>query len=209
MAEEIKDEIACWEIIERRVVYSDHQITVNSHIYRTTWGVIVDDYPTMEFRDWAAVIALTPDFEIVLIRTYRPGAHRIFTEPPGGRIDEGEDPAAAAARELKEETGYEADPLIPLPVVMAAPGRYATCAYGYLAFNAKPVADRALESGEELELLTMPFADYLAEMTNGAEPVNACHLAMMQCAANHILQMRDKPLEPLRESIRRVFAGQP
>lgn len=200
------DKIDLWEVVERRVVYEDRQITVNSHVYRTTWGVVIDDYPTWELPDWTAVIALTPEFEIVLIRNYRPGAHRIFTEPPGGRIDPGEEPLTAAARELLEETGYEAASFHALPQMIAAPARNSSCAYGYIAFGARQVAEQALEPGEELELLTMPFADYLHEMSCAAQPVNASHLAMVQSAAIFILQSTDKSLAPLRESIARVFA---
>ncbi|MBR2357749.1 MAG: NUDIX hydrolase [Lentisphaeria bacterium] len=57
----------------------------------------------------AAVMILPhimPDDELVIIRQFRPPTGRYVWETPAGLIDPGEDPAAAALRELKEETGF-------------------------------------------------------------------------------------------------------
>ncbi len=54
----------------------------------------------------AAVIALTPDRQVIIARQFRPGTERIMDELPGGGIEPGEDPLAGAIRELAEETGY-------------------------------------------------------------------------------------------------------
>lgn len=57
--------------------------------------------------DWVNVVAITDDRRIVLIRQYRHGIDDVTLEIPGGILDPGEDPIAAARRELMEETGYE------------------------------------------------------------------------------------------------------
>src|SRR5512143_3113116 len=56
--------------------------------------------------DRVNVTALTDDHRAVLLRQFRPGTDQVCLEIPGGMIDPGEDPCAAAARELAEETGY-------------------------------------------------------------------------------------------------------
>src|SRR5689334_12769957 len=56
--------------------------------------------------DTVAVLALTPGRNVVLARQYRPGPDAILDEMPGGVVEPGEEVAAAAARELVEETGY-------------------------------------------------------------------------------------------------------
>ena len=53
-----------------------------------------------------AVLALTTDGQVLLVRQFRPGPGRILDEMPGGIVDDGEDVAAAALRELREETGF-------------------------------------------------------------------------------------------------------
>jgi ADP-ribose pyrophosphatase len=56
----------------------------------------------------AAVIALTKQKEIIVVRQFRTGPERIMDELPGGGVDATETPLAAAERELLEETGYKA-----------------------------------------------------------------------------------------------------
>ena len=68
----------------------------------------VHDFYVIEAPDWINVIPLTKDNEVVLIEQYRQGTESVSLEVPGGMVDPGEEPPATAARELFEETGYEA-----------------------------------------------------------------------------------------------------
>src|SRR5229473_4183819 len=54
------------------------------------------------------VLPVLPDGRIVLIRQFRYAAKQYLWELVAGRIDAGESPKVAAARELIEETGYRA-----------------------------------------------------------------------------------------------------
>src|ERR1044072_4057891 len=62
----------------------------------------------IEAPDWINIIPLTKDNEVVLIEQYRHGTEVVSLEIPGGMVDPGGEPHATAARELFEETGYEA-----------------------------------------------------------------------------------------------------
>ena len=65
-------------------------------------------FSVLACSDWVNVIALTAAREVVLIRQFRVGTREVCLEIPGGMVDGDEEPAAAAARELREETGYAA-----------------------------------------------------------------------------------------------------
>ena len=54
------------------------------------------------------VLPVLEDGRVLLIRQYRHAARAFLWELVAGRIDEGESPRKAAARELIEETGYRA-----------------------------------------------------------------------------------------------------
>ncbi|MBQ9378059.1 MAG: NUDIX hydrolase [Schwartzia sp.] len=66
-------------------------------------------------REWvvhpgaSAVVPLTEDGKVILVRQYRYPVERVTLEIPAGKLDvPGEDPLECAKRELKEETGYTA-----------------------------------------------------------------------------------------------------
>ena len=54
------------------------------------------------------VLPLTPDGRVVVVQQFRVGPMRRVHALPGGLVDPGEEPVAAAVRELREETGYAA-----------------------------------------------------------------------------------------------------
>lgn len=62
----------------------------------------------VEHRGAVAIVALDGRKRVLLVRQYRSGAGRELLEIPAGTLEENEDPALCAARELKEETGYQA-----------------------------------------------------------------------------------------------------
>jgi ADP-ribose pyrophosphatase len=73
-------------------------------------GVVVGEYFVRESRGFCVIFALTVSGDVLLVRQYKHGAAQIVTELPAGMLDADESPAACAARELAEETGYTGSP---------------------------------------------------------------------------------------------------
>jgi len=68
----------------------------------------------------AAVIPVTENKEILFVKQYRYPVKRELLEIPAGKLDEAEDPAHCALRELEEETGYASEHLEPLISIVTA-----------------------------------------------------------------------------------------
>lgn len=82
------------------------------HVKRDTVRLPDGETATREYIDHPGAVMIIPrlpDGKLLLERQFRYPLARIFIEFPAGKIDPGEEPAATAARELLEETGYMAE----------------------------------------------------------------------------------------------------
>jgi len=70
----------------------------------------------------SAIVPLTSDNNLIMIRQYRHCLREYITEIPAGTRDNGEDFEACARRELEEETGYRAVNLHSLGEITPVPG---------------------------------------------------------------------------------------
>lgn len=114
----------------------------------------------LEAPDWINVIPVTREGNVVLIHQFRHGTEKVMVEIPGGMVDEEDgDPAVSAARELREETGYEAEAIVYLGVVAPNPAFLDNRCYHYLAVNARRVADVQLDGAEDIAVEEMPLSD--------------------------------------------------
>lgn len=69
-----------------------------------------------------AIVALTDEGRICLVRQYRTALGRVTVEIPAGKLTPGEDPLEAANRELLEETGMVADKMAYLTTIATSDG---------------------------------------------------------------------------------------
>lgn len=151
-----------WKVLEssylRRNIRIDRCETSN--------GKIVEPL-IFEYGTWVAVVALTKQQEVLLIRQYRHGLQKIFTELPGGGVEDGEEPLAAAKRELLEETGYTSDNIVEVGRVSPNPANYTNMVYFYLALDVEQVADQSLDETEEIDVFRVPFEEAILRIRDG------------------------------------------
>jgi ADP-ribose pyrophosphatase len=136
-------------------------------------------YYSLKLPDYAAVVALTDDQQVLVVRQYRPAVERYTLELPSGLVDAGETPAEAARRELLEETGYEASAVEDLGPMLPDCGRLGNRIFSCVASGLRRVPERSPEEG--IEVLTWPLAE-LARATADGRFDHALHVAVVLVA---------------------------
>ena len=111
----------------------------------------------VESPDWANIIALTKDGEVVMIEQFRHGIEEVILEIPGGMIDDGEDVETAARRELLEETGFSSDKFILLGKSHPNPAIQNNTIYHFLALDCEKTDDTAFDEHESVSTKLVAF----------------------------------------------------
>lgn len=119
----------------------------------------------VEHTGGACVLAKT-DGGVALVRQFRYAYHEEIYEIPAGKLNEGEDPIKAAARELSEETGLIAQRLKLLTVLYPTPGYTNEKIYIYEAEGLKK-GEEHLDEGEFLDVEYFPEEEVLSMIRDG------------------------------------------
>lgn len=99
-----------------------------------------------------AVLAVTDEERVLLVRQYRKACDKTLVEIPAGKLERGEDPADCAKRELQEETGYTAREWKHLHSMYTSPGFADELIHLYVA-SGLTRGNQQLDSDEFLDLM--------------------------------------------------------
>jgi ADP-ribose diphosphatase len=113
----------------------------------------------LKSKDWANIVAVTPDNKAVMVRQYRQGIDDITLEFPAGIVDQGtEDPEENIIRELQEETGYQAERVSLIGTVHANPAFMDNKCRTFLATNVVQMGAQNLDKKEDIEYEEIPIS---------------------------------------------------
>lgn len=123
-------------------------------------------YYTVNRRSFAAIVPFwDEDKSTLLVGEWRHGTKDFHWGFPMGFLDQGEKPADTAQRELKEETGYNAERLIPLSETVVSPSYNGSKQYNFIAFNPNLITEET--DGEISEFKRVGFDEVASLIVSG------------------------------------------
>ena len=152
-----RDDHLSWREIDSRLIKRCGIFDLYETIRRARDGS-EGSFHLLEAPDWVNVVAVPEEGEggdcFLMVKQFRQGISAITIEFPAGLVESGETPAAAAERELLEETGYRAHSLKPIGTIHPNPAFMTNRCTTFLAEN--PYRDAATGGSnllDELEVL--------------------------------------------------------
>ncbi|MBN1630921.1 MAG: NUDIX hydrolase [Thermoleophilia bacterium] len=149
-------------VVSSRVVYEGKLISMRVDQIELSEGRLatreVVDHP-------GAVVMAAVDGQgcVYLVRQYRHAIGQYLLELPAGGLEPGEEPLAAAQRELREEVGLEARLWTPLGAFCSSPGFANERLYAFLARDLTPV-ERDPDDDEDLSVIRYDLSDLFASL---------------------------------------------
>jgi ADP-ribose pyrophosphatase len=150
-----------------------------SYLYRNPWCAFrVDEvvlpsgatieYGVLEGGGFASVVPITGDGKVVLVRQWRQPLSSFTLELPSGGVDKGEDPRAAAERELFEEAGFRAVGLEHLVSIHTSTGRTDEICHLFRCRAVRDPGGARPEPTEFIRVVELPFEEALEKISDGA-----------------------------------------
>ncbi len=132
------------------------------------------DYHYVDEPGTVVVLPFTPDGDVVVIEEWRQAVGRVNRGLPAGSVEVGDDGLVAAARrELREETGYEAATVSHLFSAEPTNGVTNAVHHHFVARDCTPTAEPDLDFNESIRVETADYDALLAAALDSAEPRSA------------------------------------
>lgn len=149
------------------LISSGKWLSVEDRTVETPDGLVIDHWAWIVTPDFINVVAMDENERLLIFRQGKYGLDDASLAPVGGYIERGEEPLEAAKRELREETGYEADEWFHLGHFLVDPNRGVAWGDLFLARGARHVGERNADDLEVQELLHLSVAETESALAAG------------------------------------------
>ena len=157
-----------WKTLSRETVLDRGKfLRVEDHTVQLPDGRVIEQWPWVISPDFINVVAVTEANEFLCFHQVKYAVEGEALATIGGFLEPGEEPLAAAKRELLEETGYEATEWIALGQYRVDANRGVGTAHFFLALHARHVTDRNADDLEEQHLLHLTRAELETALDSG------------------------------------------
>jgi ADP-ribose pyrophosphatase len=185
-----KKALELWTTLESKEIFADSPwIRVSVEKVQLPSRRILDNFYQVQMRDYALIIAKTPDDRVVLTRQYKHGTRRVSLMFPGGAIEHGEGALEAARRELLEETGYTVDTMEFLGSFIQDANHYLCRGHYFLATGARLVEAPRIDDEEEADVVVMGREEIL-DAIQSDEVISIAAISALLMALNPELVRR-------------------
>ena len=113
------------------------------------------------------VVPVDADQNVLLVRQFRKPAGRFLTEAPAGKMEPGEDPEAAARRELQEEIGRLPNRIVFLGAFLLNPSLSPQRMHAFLATDLR-LSELDADADEFIELQRVPWTEVSTLIADGS-----------------------------------------
>ena len=145
----------------------------------------LQEFHSLKLADYAAILAVTNQGRIPLVRQYRPAQRRFTLELPSGLLDSGEEAAEAVSRELWEETGLRAGPGVEsLGCLMPDSGRLENHIFGFYVEGIENEPSTGWQPEPGLENVWVSRRELQSLILDG-QVDHALHVAVIGLAVAH------------------------
>lgn len=153
-----------WVLTDERRAYDGLITVLSRHFVRpdgeeSRWDVLAP-------AEMVSVVAITTDGYFLVVEQFRAGPMRVLHELPGGYLEPEETPADAAARELREETGYAGGSYELLGSSWVAPDA-AIRLYAVLARDCQREENPSGDADESGHVVRMTLQEFIAHARGG------------------------------------------
>jgi ADP-ribose pyrophosphatase len=158
--------VLSWRTLGREYLFKNPWCAFRVDDVELPSGVRIE-YGVLESGGFAAVVPVTREENVVLVRQWRQPLDAFTLELPSGGVDAGEEPELAARRELLEETGYRAQKLGHLTSVHTSTGRSTEICHLFRCEAERDERGPRPEPTEFIQVVELPFGDALGMVSGG------------------------------------------
>ena len=173
-----------WEMLDTGIDYTCPGFDVRRDDVRLPDGTETD-YHYVDESPAVVVLPLTPDGDLVVIEEWRQAVDRINRGLPAGSMEGDEEPTDAAHRELREETGYEADRIEHLLTTEPSNGIANSVHHHVVAYDCEPTAEQQLDNNESIRVDVVDYDEYRDSVVGDELHDGRSALALLQYEFTH------------------------